>query len=183
MDFIESYKQETKKIIAYLKEDIAAIRTDRATPALVENFLVDAYGVKTPLKRLASITCPEPRSILIQPWDANIIKEVAKAIQEKNLGANPVLQEKFIRLNLPTLTEEQRENYVKILHEKLENARIQIRGLRDKVRDEIREKERNKEITEDDKYRLWEDLDKETDKLNKEIKELGEVKEKEIMTI
>lgn len=183
MDFIESYKQEAKKIVEHLKQDLSSLRAGSASPSMVESILVSAYGVKTPLKQLASITMPEPRTIVIQPWDPGILKDVEKSIQESNLGLTPNAQEKLLRLTIPPLTEEKRREITKLLNKKLENARIHIRNVRDNVRDEIRGQEQNKEITEDDKYRLWENLDKETAKVNDEVKKIGETKKKEIMTI
>jgi ribosome recycling factor len=149
----------------------------------VAHILVDAYGVKTPLEQLAAITVPEPRLIIIQPWDKNIIKEIEVALTQANLGTIPTVKETVIHINLPPLNEETRKNLVKILSQKLEKARNALRNLRDEFRSKINKAAKEKEITEDDKYRLFEDLDKKTAKFMEEIETIGQRKEKEITTI
>ncbi|TSC95417.1 MAG: ribosome recycling factor [Parcubacteria group bacterium Athens1014_10] len=183
LSLIENHKPNFQKIIEHLKKELLTLRTSRATPALVENILVEAYGSKTPLKQLAGITIPETRTIMIQLWDKNIIKEVEKSISQSNLNLSPNTEGNIIRINLPSLTEENRKNLIKILHQKLEQNRIEIRNLRDKIKEEIVNKFKEKEVSEDDKFKLIEELDKITHKYNEEIKGIGEKKEKEIMTI
>ena len=182
-DFIVTHKSEFEKAIEHLKTELAGLRTGRATPALVENLLVEAYGAKMPLNQAASISVPDPKTILVQPWDNALVQEIEKAIASSNLGLGISVKGVFIHLSVPSLTEEKRKNLVKILHEKLELARVSIRGLRDKIREGIIKKEKDKEITEDEKYRHFEELDKTTTEFNNQIKEMGERKEKEIMTV
>lgn len=177
------FQQEGQKIIEFIKKEIQAIRTSRANVDLVAHILVEAYGVKTPLEQLATITIPEPRLIIIQPWDRNIIKEIEIALTQANLGTLPTIKEAVIHINLPSLNEETRNNLVKILHQKLENGRVALRNLRDEIRSKISKALKAKEITEDDKYRLFEDLDKKTSKFIAEIEEIGQRKEKEITTL
>jgi len=183
MNIIESYQPQFLKAIDFFKKDLMNLRTGRATSNLVENILVEAYGVKTPLQQLASITVPEPRLIIIQPWDRNIIKEIEKSLLTADLGAAPSIKEGVIHLNLPPLNEESRQRLVKILNEKLENAKRAIRAIRDEVREKIIESEREKEITEDDKYRLLEELDKKSGQHQEEVKEIAKKKEGDIMTV
>lgn len=180
---LSKFEQEGQKILDFLKKDLQSLRTNRASVDLVSHILVEAYGVKTPLEQLAGINIPEPRLIVIQPWDRNIIKEIESALTKADLGALPIVKEAIIHLNLPPLNEEARQRLVKILHEKLENARISLRTRRDEERSKIIKSEREKEITEDDRYHLLEDLDKKTSDFMKEIEILGQRKEKEITTI
>jgi ribosome recycling factor len=180
---VDSYKPEFEKIIDHFKNEIASLRTGRATPALVENILVEAYGVKTPIKGLASIVVSDPKTIFIEPWDKGILKEIEKAIQLQNIGVNPVNDGTRIRISMPPLTEESRKELVKVLGQKLEQVRIALRSLRDKIRSEIIDAEREKQITEDDKYALLDDLDEMMEEYNTKTQEIAEQKEKEIMTI
>lgn len=181
--YLEKHQQEFELTITHLKKELESLRTGRATPALVENILVEAYGAKTPLEHLASITTPEPKTIVIQPWDKNIIKEIEKALSSKNLGIQPVNEGNLIRLTLAPLTEESRRELLKILSHKLEQARISLRNTRDKIKEEIVTAEKNKEITEDDKYRYQKELDEFTAQYTEKIKELGEKKTNEMITI
>ncbi|MDD5626367.1 MAG: ribosome recycling factor [Patescibacteria group bacterium] len=183
MNIIESHKQEFENIVEFFKKDIQGIRTNRATPDLVSHVLVSVYGAKTPLEQLASVNVPEPRTIVIQPWDKSIIKEIEKALSSVDLGASPLSQEGIIRLVLPALSEETRNNLVKILKTKLEHSHQSLRTIRDLVREKIIKSERAKEMSEDDKFRLLEDLDKFTVAKQEEMKLICERKEKEITSI
>ncbi len=182
-DLLSRHQPEFQKAIDYLKNDIAALRTGRANPAIVENVAVEAYDTRTPLSGLASITVPDARSILIEPWDKSILKNIEKAIQEAKLGLNPVVQGTQIRVPLPALTEEGRRNLIKVLSEKLEHARKSVRNVRDAAKAEIVKAEKEKGIGEDEKYKLLESLDKTAAGFNERIKNVGDEKEKEIMTM
>jgi len=183
LSFIENHKPNFQQIIEHFKRELLSLRTSRATPTLVENILVEAYGVKMPLQQLASITIPETKTIQIQLWDKNIIKEVEKVIAQSNLNLSPSVEGNVIRINLPFLTEENRKNLIKILHQRLEQNRIEIRNLRDKIKEEIINKFKGKEISEDDKYKLIEELDKTVHQYNEEVEGIGEKKEREIMRV
>lgn len=180
---INDYKDKFDKEIAHLKEELSRIRTGRASQALLDNVVVEAYGAKTPLPQLASVSVPEPRSLVVQPWDKSIVKEVEKALANSDLGVSVSNEGDILRVVLPMLTEENRKKLVKILNEKLEKTRIALRLTRDGVKDEIKESLTNKEITEDDKYKLLEDLDLEIKDYNKKVEEMGKSKEEEIMTV
>ncbi|NUM25414.1 MAG: ribosome recycling factor [Candidatus Buchananbacteria bacterium] len=180
---LDIHKKELDKSLENLNNDLATMRVGRANPMIVENILIEAYGAKTPLKQLASISVPEARTILIQPWDKTISKDIEKGIVLANIGINPVNEGAQIRLSVPPLTEESRKELVKAVGEKMEKAKIAIRQIRDKVRDDIAKQEKNKEITEDDKYALQKKLDDLVKEYNEKIKLVGEKKEKEIMTI
>lgn len=166
-----------------LSDDLASIRTGRASPALVERLSVEYYGAPTPLMQLASISVPEPRSLLIKPFDAASIKDIEKAIQSSNLGLNPNSDGKVIHLNLPPLDEERRRGLVKQMTHRLEEARIAVRNIRRDLHNDIRDYEKEKMITEDDRIRGEEDLQKLTDKFVEDIAKLGYSKEQEIMEV
>lgn len=180
---IDSHKPNFEKAMEVLKGDLTTLRVGRANPLMVENILVEVYGAKTPIKQLASTTVPEARTLLIQPWDKSIIKDVEKAIIAANIGISPVNEGAQIRLTIPPLTEESRLELAKSVGEKMEKTRIVIRQLRDKVKEEAVKKEKDKEITEDDKYDLIKKLDELVKEYNEKIKQAGEAKEKEIMTL
>ncbi len=174
-------KSEFQKIIEHTKQELGSIRTNRATPSLVENIKVDVYGTKMPLIQVASITSPEAKQLIIEPWDKNILKDIEKSIKTVSLGLSVANEGNFLRVTMPPMTEETRKEVIKMLHEKLEKGRISIRGLRDNIKEEIVQAERNKEIGEDEKYKLIEELDKLTREYIEEINEIGEKKEEEVI--
>ena len=184
MELIEKHKGDFEKSLKILEDDSATLRVGRANPMIVENLMVAAYGgAPTPLKQMASISVPEARTLLIQPWDKSISKDIEKAIIAANLGINPVNEGQQIRLTIPPLTEESRKELVRSVGEKMEKTRIAVRQLRDKVKDEIVKAEKSNEITEDDKYDLQKKLDDLVKEYNEKIKTIGDKKENEIMTI
>lgn len=183
VDIIEPHRPEFNKAIDFLKKDVQGLRTNRTNPELINHLLIEVYGTKTPLEQLATLNVPEPRTIVVQPWDKNIVKEIERALLKTDLGFSVNSTEGMIRLSLPPLNEERRKDLIKILHSKLENVKRSLRNIRDSIREEIIKAERSKEITEDEKYRFFEDLDKLTNEYQEEIKLIGERKEKEINTI
>jgi len=177
---LENKKNEFEKIIEHAHEELSSIRTSRATPALIENIKVEVYGTKTPLIQVAGITCPEAKQLLVEPWDKNLLKDIEKAVETAGLGLSIVNEGNFLRISMPALTEETRKEIVKVLHGKIENNKVALRQVRDKIKNEIEAELKNKEITEDDKYSLIEDLDKMTREFTDQIVELGKKKEEEI---
>ncbi len=172
-----------KGAIESLEVDLAGIRTGRAAPALVERLHIDYYGAPTPLIQLATISVPEARSLLIRPFDGSTLKAIERAILASDLGLTPMNDGKAIRLNLPPLTEERRRDLVKMVHNRLEEARVAVRNVRrDLIRD-LREFEGEKMITEDDRKKGEEELQKLTEKMTDLVDEVGERKEKEIMEV
>jgi len=167
-------------VLEFYKNDIAAVRTNRATPALVENVPVDYYDQKLKIKELASITVPEPRTIVIQPWDKGALGPIAAAITKSNLGLNPAIDGNAVRLVLPPLTEESRRELAKLLKRKTEEARIKIRRTREEAWDKIQRMERDGEIPEDDKFWAKDELQKIIGEYNKKIEELEKKKEAEL---
>jgi ribosome recycling factor len=176
-------KGQFDKTIEFLKADINALRTGRIAPSVVEKVKVEAYGTVTELLQLASITTPEPQTIAIKPWDKGILKDIERAIQSSDLNINPVVDSDLVRLNFPPLTEERRKELVKVLHKKLEEVRITLRGQREKIKEEIIALEKNNAMPEDEKFQALKDLDLVIKEYNDKIKEIGDKKEQEIMTI
>jgi ribosome recycling factor len=182
-DIISAHQAEFEKAVDYLKHEIQSLRTGRANPAMVEGIMVDAYDTKMALNGVASISTPDSRTIQIEPWDTSVVKAVERGIIDAGLGFNPTVAGTVIRINMPPLTEENRRNLVKILGDKVEEARKRVRGVRDDARQAIAEAERAKEITEDDRFRLQEQLDKVAAGYNERIKHIADDKEKEVMTV
>ena len=180
---IQKIKPNLEKSVEKLKQELAGLRIGRATGALVESLIVDYYGTKSPLKQMASISVPDSRTIVIEPWTQDHLVNIEKAINNSNLGLNPNNDGKVIRLVIPPLTEERRQELVKILHQKTEDARISIRNLREDVWEEIQNLEKDGKISEDDKFRGKDDLQKMINEYNEIVKEISEQKEKEIKTV
>ena len=180
---LEQQKPDFEKILAFLKSELASLRGTRATPALVEHVAVESYGMKQPLKALASIAVVDPKTLTIEPWDKAIMKDIEKAIQVAGIGVNPVNEGKLIRIVLPPLTEESRKELVKIVHNHLEDARGGVRAIREKLRQQIIDSEKKKEMSEDEKYKQLEKLDKMVAEYNEQVKKIGELKEKEVLTV
>jgi len=169
--------------IQALEDDLAGIRTGRATPALVEKLPVEYYGAPTPLLQLASISVPEARVLLIRPFDPTTLKAIEKAILASELGLTPGNDGKAIRLNLPTLTEERRRDLAKLVNNRVEEARVAVRNIRRDLIKDLRDFEHEKMISEDDLKRGEEELQKLTDRKIEEIDTVGERKQKEIMEV
>lgn len=182
-DLLAQTEARFKKAIEALKNDVATVRTGRAAPSLVEQLEVEAYGVPTPLIQLAQINAPEPRQILIQPYDRSLIKAIEKAIQSSDLGLAPNTDGAVIRLNIPALNEERRKDLVKVLHKKVEDCRVEIRTLRRHAHDELKSKEKSSGVTTDEVKRVEAQLQKVTDRYILTADEIGQAKEKEILSV
>ncbi len=183
LPLITKKEAEFGKIFEHLKNELATLRTGRASAALVEHLEVEYYGVKTSLRQLAQITVPEPKMITIQPYDKHVLKDIEKAVSVSNLGINPVNDGNFIRLSIPPMTEERRKELVKAVSQLSEKARVAVRNVREEIWKEIQRMEKDGKLPEDDKLAAKEDLQKIVDKYNGEIKSVAEAKEKEVMTI
>lgn len=182
-DILNDAETRMRGAVSVLHDDLAAIRTGRASPALVERLQVEYYGAPTPLQQLASISVPEPRSLLIKPFDSSTMKTIEKAILASDLGLTPNNDGKSIHLNLPPLTEERRRDLVKHMHHRLEETRIAVRNIRRDAQNDMREFEKEKLISEDELKRGEDDLQKLTDRFIEEIAEQGKKKEAEIMEV
>lgn len=183
LDIISKKEPEFAKAIEHMKNELSSLRTGRASAGLVENLMVELYGVQTPLLHMAQIAVPEPRMITIQPYDKNALKEIEKAVRASSLGINPVNDGNFIRLTIPQMTEERRKELVKIVSQMSEKARVAVRNIREEIWKEIQRMEKDGKISEDDKIAGKEELQKAVDKYNDEIKKIVDAKEKEVMTI
>ena len=181
--FISDFKGDFDKVIEYLKTDIAGLRTGRANSAMVESIMVEAYGTHQGLKAVASIMIQDAKTIILEPWDKSILANVEKGIRDSGLGINPQNDGRIIRLALPELTSERRTELAKVLHTKLEAARISIRKVREEVRELVMAEEKDSNIGEDEKFKLLDDVDKMVKDYNEKIKEVGEQKEEEINTV
>lgn len=180
---IQEAETRMKGALEALGNTLATIRTGRASPALVERLQVEYYGAPTPLMQLASISIPEPRQLMIKPFDPSTIKNIERAILASELGLTPNNDGKIIRLNLPPLTEERRRELVKVVHNYLEDSRVAIRNIRRDLIKDLRDFEKEKMISEDDLKYAEEELQKLTDKYIEQIDSIGAKKEKEIMEV
>ncbi len=184
---LDDIKADAKKrmqgAIQALENDLSRIRTGRASPALVEEIRIDYYNVPTPLQQLASISVPEPRSLLIRPFDPSTLKEIERGILASDLGLTPNNDGKVVRLNLPALTEERRKELVKVVKRRAEEARVAVRNIRrDLIRD-LRDYEHEKLISEDERKRGEDELQKETDTFIEKIEQVSRAKEEEVLEV
>ncbi len=183
MNPVLEHKESFEAVYAHLKHDVASLRTGRATPALVEDVSVEAYGSRQPVKAVASISVQDAKTIVVEPWDKSLLQAVEVGIRNSGLGISPVNDGKLIRVSLPELTADRRQELIKVLAQKLEAARIAIRQAREEVKKAIEHGEDNGQITEDEKFGYYEDLELLVKEHNEKIKMVGEEKEKEITTI
>lgn len=182
-DLLKETESRIRSAISVLEHDLSGIRTGRANPGLVEKIHVEYYGAETPLIQLASISVPEPRALLIKPFDKSTLKAIEKAILASELGLTPNNDGQSIRLNLPVLTEERRRDLVKLVNHRLEEARIALRNVRRDAMKDLKEFESEKLVSEDERKRGEEDLQKLVDKLIADIDAIGKRKEQEIMEV
>lgn len=182
-DILKDAEMRMHSAIQALEDDLATIRTGRASPALVEKMQVDYFGSPTPLIQLATISVPDPRALLIRPFDPSSLKAIERAILASDLGLTPNNDGKSIRLNLPPLTEERRRELVKVVHNRLEETRVAIRNVRRDLKKDLEDFEKEKLISEDDRKRGEEELQKVTDRFIQEVEKIGQRKEQEVMEV
>src|SRR4030042_6937572 len=180
-EIINKIKPEMYKACVFLERELAKIRTGRASVSLFEDLIVECFGQKFPLKQLAAISSPEPKQIVIQPWDKSYVESIEKAISGSSLGVSGIVDKDVIRVNLPPLSDEYRKTLSRVLSEKQEETKKTIRHWRGEAWEEIQEKTKEGEIREDDKFRAKDELQKLIDDYNKKIDEMGERKKKEIL--
>ncbi len=183
LDIHRDAEEKMKKTVGVYKEELQGIRAGRANPALLDKITIDYYGTLTPLKQLSTITAPEPRLLVIQPWDVNLIPVIEKEILKSDLGLNPSNDGKVIRLPIPMLTEERRKELVKLVKKSSENAKIAIRNTRRECNDIIKKMEKNKELSEDERKMAEDEIQKITDKFIEEIEKLTNKKEEELLEL
>lgn len=182
-DLLKETEERMSKAVTALQNDLMTIRTGRASPSLVERLPVEYYGALTPLNQLATISAPEPRLLTIRPWDASSLSAIEKAILKSDLGLTPNNDGKIIRLVIPRLTEERRQELVKVVARRLEEARVAIRNCRRDGISDLREFENEKLISEDEFYRGKDKMQELTDKFTERVDEVGQNKEQEIMEV
>ncbi|PZR56020.1 MAG: ribosome recycling factor [Candidatus Meridianibacter frigidus] len=182
-DLLKDAEAKMQKGVEATRTEFSAVRTGRATPALLDRLHVEAYGTAVPLKQMASISAPDARSLLIAAFDRGTVGEIRKALEKSDLGLTPNVDGSNIRLNIPPLTEDRRKDLVKVVRKKAEDGKIAVRNVRHKIHDDIRLQLKEHKISEDDSKRFQEQLQKTTDKYIKEIDSLVASKEKEIMEV
>jgi ribosome recycling factor len=182
-DIFGDAERRMQKAVEALRHDLGSIRTGRASSALVERIQIDYYGVPTPINQVASISAPEARLLVIQPWDRKLLPDIEKAIQKSDLGIHPSNDGQVIRLAIPPLNEERRREMVKVLHKKLDEHKVAVRNIRRDVQDKLRERERKKEISEDELKRSQDRLQKLIDRYIEEMDKIGRLKEHEILEV
>ena len=182
-EILKAMEEKMKKSLEISGHEMAVVRTGRASPELVENIKVGSYGTLTPLSQLASISIPEPRIIVIQPWDKSIMSAVEKAIQKSDLDLSPGVSGNIIRIPFPPLSKERRKELVKVVHRMAEECRVSVRGLRRDAREQVKSLEKQGKISEDDSRRAQEEMQKITDRYIEEVDRALAVKEKEILEI
>lgn len=182
-DIFQNIEKKMRTSVNVLKHDLATVRTGHASPGLIEHIKVDYAGVPTPLNQIAGISAPEVRLLVIQPWDPTSIKKIEEAILKSDLGLNPHNDGRLIRLNVPPLSEERRQELIKVVRRKVEEDKVAIRNIRHQAIDELKKLEKNKEISQDELRRSQDRLQKLTDSFIVEAEKLGQSKETELMEV
>lgn len=182
-EVVSDAEDKMKKAIEVLRKDYATLRAGRATPSLLDKILVDYYGTPTPVNQLANISVPDPRSLAIQPWDKSAIAALEKAILKSDLGLTPTNDGTVIRLTIPQLTQERRNEMVKVVKKKAEDARVAIRNIRRDANDHLKDLEKKHEVSEDDSKRGQDEIQKLTDKATKEVDQVMHHKEQEVLEV
>ena len=180
---LQDAEQRMKKTRQVLERELANIRTGRATPALIEDLRIDYYGTPTPLKQIATVTAPEARLLVIQPWDRGVIPQIERAILQSDLGLSAAADGAVLRLPFPSLTEERRRDLARLVRGKVEEERVALRNVRRDVLEHVRRLHRQKEISEDEERRTQDQLQKLTDRFIGEMDKVGAVKEAEVMEV
>ncbi|MEX0912452.1 MAG: ribosome recycling factor [Gemmatimonadota bacterium] len=183
MPSLEAARKHMDDAIEALRREFTSVRTGKATPALLDTVRVEAYGAQMPLNQVASVSAPEARLLVVQPWDSNMLGPVEKAIQTADLGLNPSNDGKIIRLPIPPLTEERRREYVKLLHKMAEEGRVSIRHARKEANDEIKQRQKDGELSEDEARRQQDEVQKLTDRQIQLVDDLLKHKEAEVMEV
>lgn len=176
----KSFDKRIQEIVEHFTKELGGIRTGRATPAILDNVKVEAYGSQMAIRELSAISVEDPKTLRISPWNTGDSKEIEKAIMLANLGLSVAVDDKGLRVSFPDLTAERRQSLMKVAKEKLEEARKSLRGARDEVWNDIQKKEKEGTVTEDDKFRLKDEMQKRVDEGGKKLDEMMDRKEKEI---
>jgi len=181
--YAKASEERMKKAVETIRHEVATIRTNKATTSLLDGIKVEYYGSPVPLQQVANVSAPEPRLLMIQPWERSVLPEVVKAIQRSDLGLNPVDDGTVIRLNLPPLTEERRKDLVKVLGKIVEDGRVRVRTIRRESNDELKKLEREHKISEDDSKKSQTEIQKLTDRYIALLDDLFHKKQAEVMEV
>lgn len=182
-DLINQRKRDFDAAVEHARNEVAAIRTGRANASLVENFQIEYMGSKLRLKELATISVPDARTLLIQPWDKQVIPSIEKVLRESGQGLNPVSDRQSVRVSLPALSEERRREFIRLLHQKVEESRIKIRQLREDILKKVQTEMHEKKAREDDLWKAKDELQKIIDDVNDKLAELTKRKEQELLSL
>ena len=183
MPSLQEAKRRMENAVEALRREFTGVRTSKATPALLDTVRVDAYGSHVPLNQVASVSAPEPRMLVVQPWDRAMISPIEKALQTSDLGLNPSNDGKIIRVPIPPLTEERRREYVRLLHKMTEEGRVAVRQSRKDANDDIKRRQKDGELSEDQAHREQDEVQKLTDRFIHQMDELLKHKEAEVMEV
>lgn len=182
-DTLRDTQQHMEKSLEVLRHQLSTLRTGRANPGIIEHVQVDYYGAPVPLLQLATITSPDPRQLVVQPYDRSSVGNIEKAIRQSDLGFNPTNDGNVIRITIPQLTEERRRDLVKIVHKRVEESRVAIRNVRRETNEQLKRMKRDKEMTEDDEKVFQEELQRMTDRAIREADRIGQAKEAEMLEV
>lgn len=182
-EIIADADHKMARAVEAMERDFQGIRTGRASTSLVERITVDYYGTQTPLNQLAGLSVPEPHQIVIQPWDRGVLGAIEKAITRSDIGLTPNVDGAVVRLNIPPLTEERRKELVKVVHKRMEEARVEIRNIRRDAADQLKKEERDGTVGSDEAHRQLEALQKTTDRHIADVDRRGETKEQEVLEV
>jgi ribosome recycling factor len=182
-EVLSAADQRMNRAVDAMQRDFQGIRTGRASTSLVERIHVDYYGTETPLNQLAGISVPESHQIVIQPWDRGVLGAIERAITKSDIGLTPNVDGTVVRLNIPPLTEERRKDLVRVVHKRMEEAKVEIRNVRRDAADSIKKEERDGSIGADDGHRQLEALQRTTDRWVDEVDRIGKVKEQEVLEV
>jgi ribosome recycling factor len=182
-ELIQQLEDKMKKTVELMAKDLTTLRAGRATPALLDKIYIDYYGTPTPISQVATISVPEPRLLVIQPWERNLLPQIEKAILKSELGVTPSSDGYLIRISIPSLTQDKRKELAKVIQKKAEEVRVVVRNLRRDGNDQIKAAEKKAEVSEDEAKRSLEEIQKKTDKYIKQVDQVAEAKQKEIMEL
>jgi ribosome recycling factor len=182
-EILSGIEHKMARALDAMQRDFQGVRTGRASTSLVERIHVDYYGTETPLNQLAGLSVPEPHQIVIQPWDRSVLGAIEKAIIKSDIGLMPTVDGTVVRLNIPPLTEERRKDLVRVVHKRMEDARVEIRNLRRDAADSLKKEERDGGFGADEARRQLDALQKTTDRFIAEVDRLGEIKEQEVLEV
>ena len=182
-EVLNAAEQKMARAVEAMERDFSGIRTGRASTSIVERITVDYYGTQTPLNQLAGISVPEAHQIVIQPWDRGVLGAIEKAIIKSDIGLTPNVDGTVVRLNIPPLTEDRRKEIVRVVHKRMEEARVEIRNLRREAADALKREERDGEVGADEAHRQLDQVQKLTDRFVAEVDRAGAVKEEEVLEV